>query len=277
MSRNVSKPGRSQWWIVAGIALTAGCADTSAPAPARLDDVPLACAPQTAVYRITHVDPSGAAANALDLDGDGRPDNALGRAHDALVAIEPAFAVAPRFDARLAQIPWLVGVDRCGDEIRVTLDQGVPLGDEPLLPRVLPRAVGVIAAGELTASDGVGALPLIALGDAAATRAFAGWRTADQLAIHATLTDEALTGTFGAALPAEVVRADLASPIAAFLTAQPATDALRQEADDDGDGTVSPDELAGTAAYRSLTASDLVLDETPAVSIAFAFTATRLR
>jgi len=275
MSSNLLTCRGPGWWIVTGIGLLVGCGDNRLPD--RLDDVPLACAPQTAVYRIDHVDPSVGAAEAIDVDGDGRGDNALGYAHDFITALEPGFAVAPRFDARLERLPWLVGVDRCGDEVRITIDQGVPLGDEPLLPRVLPRAVGTIAGDTIDATDGIAAIPLIALGDAAGTRDFPGWRDADQLAIHAQLTGDQLTGVFAAALPTDAARADLAAPIAAFLTTRPGDDALRMLSDDDHDGIVTADELAATATYRTVMASDLELDAVPASSIALAFTATRLR
>jgi hypothetical protein len=274
MSSNLLTRRGPVWWIVTGIGLLVGCGDNL---PERLDDVPMACAPTTAVYRIDHVDPSLAAAETLDLDGDGHADNALGYAHDFLTALEPDFAVGPRFAARLARLPWLVGVDRCGDEVRITIDQGVPLGDVPLLPHMLPRAVGTIAGTTIDATDGKVAIPLIALADAAQTREFPGWRDADRLAIHAQLADDQLTGVFAAALPTDAARADLAAPIAAFLTTRPAEDELRTICDADHDGVVTADELAATATYRTVTASDLTLDDQPASSIAFAFTATRLR
>ena len=274
MSSNLLTRRGPGWWIVTGIGLLVGCGDNRLPD--RLDDVPMACVPTTAVYRIDHVDPSLSATEGLDLDGDGHADNALGYAHDFVTALEPGFAVAPRFDARLARLPWLVGVDRCGDEVRITIDQGVPLGDEPLLPRMLPRAVGTISGDTLDATDGVAALPLVALGDAAGTRDFPGWRDADRLAVHARLAGDQLTGVFAAALPTDVARADLAAPIAAFLTTRPAADDLRRLSDADHDGVVTADELAATATYRTVMASDLDLDGAPASSIAFAFTATRL-
>src|SRR3569623_145409 len=82
--------------------MSAGCSDTPDANSDRLDDAPLACTPERTVYQLTSVDPSISQAHRVDLDGDGRPDDALGQAHDMIAGVDPAFAVAPRFGARLA-------------------------------------------------------------------------------------------------------------------------------------------------------------------------------
>lgn len=280
---NLASSQRVWWWIVTGIGLcVAGCGDNQDGPGARLDDTALPCTPTTRVFRIDHVDPSARVAAELDLDGDGAPNDALGHGADLLATLAPGFAIVPRFDARLtSDVPWLVAIDQCegAPEARVTIERGVVLGAgaTPELPRVLPRAVGALEAGELTASDGQARLPLIALADAARTHLDQGWRVGDALTVHATLDGTTLRGVFAFALPTDVVRADLASPIADFLGHRPAGDDMRTATDLDHDGTVTAAELAATVTFQSITASDLQLGDAPQTSVAFRFTATELR
>ena len=261
------------WWSCLGFVGCAVSPDT------RLDDQPMSCTPVAAIYRLTSVDPSVRVANRLDLDGDGHPDDQLGLAHDAVVGFEPAFAVAPRIGARLAtDTPWLVAVDRCGDEARVTIDQGVALSAADVeLPQVLPRAVGTVDHGVLAARDGVARLPLITLADALGTSRAPGWAKADGLVVRATIDDAAIDGVFAAAVDPATARTELAAPIAAFLAAQGPDDLLRRGADADGDGTVTAAEVAATSTFRDVIVGDVVVRGAPATSIAFAFRAVRLR
>lgn len=272
MTRNVKISRAPLWWIVAGIGLVVtGCTD--AQEPTRLDDTPLPCPPEVTRYRIDHADPAIAVARKLDLDGDEYPDNGLGRAHDFLTALAPAFAVADRFDGRLrTDLAWTITTARCGDDIRVSVDEPVP-SDTPT-----PRAVGVVIDGDFEAGDGIGHLPLRALADAANARPEPGWLAGDELTVRATLTPDGLEGVFALALPTAAVRSDLAAPIADFLTAQPADSSLRVATDNDHDGVVTAAEVAATSAYQSITSSDLtlVIDGQPQTSVAFRFTAKRM-
>lgn len=270
----------------------AGCTDTpttAPPSPPRLDDAAMACVPASAEYRLIAVDPAVHRAGVLDVDGDGIADDALGLAHDAIATIDPAFAVAPRFGERLAtDIAWLVAVDRCGDDVRVTIDRGFTLdGGVARVERNRPRAVGapVDGAGTFVARDGSAELPLVALADPLA-RAGSGWTAVDGVVVRAVATTDALTGVFAGAIDADLARARLAAPIAAFLDAQPAGDVLRAGADADHDGVVTADEIAASTTFRALVTGDVIVrapdgsprgDGAPRVSVAFAFTAVRVR
>ena len=290
--------GAAGWWIVTGIGLvSAGCTDT--PDVKRLDDAPMACTAETRVYQLTEVDPSLRVAHRLDIDGDGAPDDALGEAHDLIAGVDPAFAVAPRFSTRLAgDTPWLIAIDRCGDAARVTIDQGmvVPGDATPLMPEVLPRAVGTLKADAasphawaLDARDGQARVPLAALADACGALSAPRWILGDGAVVRATLSEgadaETLDGVFALAIDRDTARAELAPPIAAFLTAQPAEDLLKLGADGDGDGTVTAAEVTATQPFGNATAGDvapLAPDGTPrfagpAVSLALRFQAVRIR
>jgi len=276
--------------IVTGIGLmSAGCTDT--PDSKRLDDAPMACTNETRVYQLTSVDPARSATHQIDLDDDGSPDNALGEAHDEIAGVDPGFAVAPRFAARLAHdVPWLVAVDRCGDEARVTIDLGIPAkGDAPQMPMVLPRAVGTLHGGVLDAKDGQARVPLAAMADASGVLQAPRWSLGDGVVIRATLTEgadaETLDGVFGVAIEQDEVRSELARPLAAFLTAQPADDLLKLGADGNGDGVITDAEVGGTAPFAQATAGDVTpvapdgtpRFDKPAVSLALRFHAVRIR
>ena len=274
MTRNVKTSRAGLWWIVTGIGLfTVGCGDNLAPD--RLDDEPLPCGPLTTTFKLDHVNPSAVVAQSIDLDGDHRPDDALGRANDLIAAFAPEFAVSERFGSRLAtDVAWSVTVDQCEGNVRVTIGpDGTGLAH-------LPRAAGRISAeGELDATDGQAQLPLLALADATNTITDPGWRVGDAVTMHATLAGDTLTGVFAMALPTRAVKVDLAAPIAAFLTAQPPTEAMRVITDADHDNNVTAAEVAATATYQGMTQSDLtlVLDDQPQTSIAFQFSATAVR
>lgn len=283
--------------VVTGFGLlSGGCSDTpDSSLGNRLDDTPPACTAQTRVYRITSVDPSLRVAHILDLDDDGRPDDALGQAHDMIAGVDPAFAVAPRIAPRLAgELPWLVAIDRCGDEARVTIDEGMVLpGDAtPLMPEQLPRAVGHVHDGVtgavIDARDGQLHVPLGALADVTSSLP-PRWVLGDALTVRATLTEggdvETLDGVLATAIDRDTARAELAPPIAAFLTAQPSGDLLRLGADGDQDGVVTAAEVLATQPFSEATAGDvspLAPDgtprfEAPAVSLALQFHAVRIR
>ena len=276
--------------MVMGIGLmSAGCTDT--PDTTRLDDTPMGCTAETRVYQILSVDPALSVAHRVDLDDDGSPDNALGEAHDMIAGVDPQFAVAPRFAERLAtDVPWLIAVDRCGDEARVTIDLGVPAkGDAPQMPKVLPRAVGFLRDSVLEAKDGQARVPLAAMADASRAIEAPKWSLGDGVVIRATLLEgadaETLDGVFGVAIDHDTARTELGRPLAAFLTAQPADDLLKRGADGNGDGVITTAELDGTQPFQNATVGDvlpLAPDGTPrfdqpAVSLALRFHAVRIR
>jgi hypothetical protein len=273
--------------ILTGIGLVSGCADTPDTGNNRLDDAPLACTPERTVYQLTSVDPSLREAHTIDLDNDGAPDDALGRAHDMIAGVDPAFAVAPRFANRLrTDVPWLIALDRCGTDVRITIDEGMVLPGDPLpqMPGELPRAVGTVRDSVIEARDGQVHVPLGALADVSGTAA-PRWITGDGLTVRATVLADELDGAFGAGFDPSDARGELAPPIAAFLTAQPSDDWLRVGADGNQDGTVTPVEVTATTPFSDATAGDVVIADptgaprfaSPAVSLALRFHAVRIR
>lgn len=277
--------------MVMGIGLmSAGCTDT--PDTKRLDDTPMACTAETRVYQLMSVDPALTVSHRVDLDDDGSPDNALGEAHDTIAGVDPGFAVAPRFASRLASdTPWLIAIDRCGADVRVTIDQGmqVPGDSVPLMPEVLPRAVGTLRDSVLEAKDGQARVPLAALADASRALPAPRWILGDGMVIRATLLEgtdaETLDGVFGVAIDQDTTKSELAPPLAAFITAQPADDVLKLGADGNGDGLITTAEVGGTQPFQNATAGDVMpmapdgtpRFDKPAVSLALRFHAVRIR
>jgi hypothetical protein len=279
-------------WIFTTVALASGgcmsgSPDMSGPPATRLDDVAQTCVHDPLRFQITSIDTSPRHGVRLDLDGDGHPDNALGGAIDSLAAFDPSFQAGPRLAPRLrAELPWLLVIDACSDskDARVSLTPPMPGTLE--IARDQPRAVGTIEGRALTAGDGVGRVPAIALADAEATTAEAGWLAADGLTIVGTLSPDGatLTATLGLALPTAALRAAIAAPIAAFLTALPDDDLLRISADADHDGAITAAEVLASPTFDRLTAGDVILlgpdgaprSPQPATSLAIKVTATRL-
>jgi hypothetical protein len=273
--------------ILTGIGLVSGCTDNADGGKNRLDDAALACTPERTVYQLVSIDPSLREAHTIDLDGDGAPDDALGRAHDMIAGVDPAFAVAPRFATRLrTDVPWLLAIDRCGTEVRVTIDEGMVLPGDPLpqMPGELPRAVGTLRDSVLEARDGQVHIPLGALADVSGT-APPRWITGDGLTIRATILADEIDGVFGAAFEPTDTRGELAPPIAAFLTGQPNDDWLKVGADSNQDGTVTAGEVTATTPFSDATAGDVMIIapdgtprfDAPTVSLALRFHAVRIR
>lgn len=278
--------------LVIGIGLCCvNCTDAAVNtgSAARLDDSPMACTPTPQQYRLTAIDPSRFVARQLDLDGDGTLDDQLGTAHDALVSAEPAFAVAPRFAARLADdVVWLAAIDRCGDDVRVTIARGFTLDNGPwLVERNQARAVGgpvAGAAGAIEARDGLIEVPLVALADPSGTLG-RGWTAADGAVVRAMVTDDSIAGVLVAAIDTDVARAELAPPIAAFLAALPMDDPVRAAAARARDGTITADAIAASELFQELVVGDVIVrapdgsprgDGSKRVSVAFAFAGTRV-
>ena len=275
MTRNVKTRLVPLCSIVTGIGLlAAGCTDDATPA--RLDEQPFNCNASSATFQLDRADVSAGVAQTIDLDGNGKPDDALGRAHDLVTGLAPNFDAKARFRDRLASdVGWSLKVSQCGNgDVRVTFD-----------PRdnahPFHSAVGTIdSSGHFTAEDGNASVPLLALADATgAAGDDPGWRTGDALTINAVRTGDELEGVFAFALPTKIVKTDLAAPIAAFLSSQPADDTMRSTADRNRDGVVTADEVAATTTYQGMTEADLdmTIDGEPQTSIAFRFHATAMR
>jgi hypothetical protein len=145
------------------------------------------------------------------------------------------------------------------------------------MPGLLPRAVGTLRDSVIDARDGQTHVPLGALADVAGTDP-ARWITGEDLTVRATVLPDQLDGVFAFAIDPSVAQGELAPPIAAFLTAQPATDWLKAGADSNHDGTITEAEVEATTPFADATAGDVTVPHlpAPAVSLALRFHATRL-
>ncbi len=275
MSLNVKMFKTPLWCLVAGIGLAAaGCTDEESHS--RLDDIPLPCTPEVTSYRLSHVDPSAAQAQSIDLDGDHHGDDGLGHAHDLLTTFVPEFSVSERFDRYLKNnLVWAITTATCGNDIRVSVDT---IPDVKPSDYEGPRSAGFVTGGVIDVRDGTGRIPLGSLATATEDSADPGWTVGDALTMRATITGDTIEGVFAMALPNATVRAELAAPIARLLTAQRADNSLRIATDNDHDGTVTAAEVAATTTYQGITSSDITLqvDGQPQTSIAFRFVGKRI-
>jgi hypothetical protein len=216
--------------LTAGAGLLPGCADGHADLPPEPEPTGVA----RTVYRISEVvlPPTALAAGdlGLDLDGDGSIDNRLGLVH-GLLAERWNLTLSGGASATLRDhLPWLLVVDThpSGGVIDAWL---APAQDED---PTAPQLDGAIAArgrwqGETAAlRGGHGQVPVGALGDPAAERApaaAAGW-CATSLAATLAPSVDGMSATLGLALDVGDVRAAIAGPLAAFLTAALGGDTL---------------------------------------------------
>jgi hypothetical protein len=254
--------------LTAGAGLLPGCADGHADLPPEPEPTGVA----RTVYRISEVvlPPTALAAGdlGLDLDGDGSIDNRLGLVH-GLLAERWNLTLSGGASATLRDhLPWLLVVDThpSGGVIDAWL---APAQDED---PTAPQLDGAIAArgrwqGETAAlRGGHGQVPVGALGDPAAERApaaAAGW-CATSLAATLAPSVDGMSATLGLALDVGDVRAAIAGPLAAFLTAALGGDTLgaqfARDADADGDGEITAAEVLAHPLLSGLLAADLDLD-----------------
>lgn len=227
-----------------------GCGADATVRPSDIDDCP------AQRYRVDAITIPTSVLDALDvafdLDGDGTRDNWLGLANAVVHAWSPEFDLAKRVDARLAAgLDWQLAVHQCdaGGPASAALAEG----DDDSIETARGRVPGPPLIG------GTFAIPLGALADALGT-ADAGWVTAPlaELRLDA-FDDRQVTATVGLAITSEDLVAIVAPALAAYFTAQlGAGDSdFAAEADTNGDGVVTADELLASDTAQVLLAPDL--------------------
>jgi hypothetical protein len=236
-------------WTVAG---QTGCMPD---ATVRASDVD-ACPAQQ--YRVSSIEipTSGFAAIelAFDLDGDGVRDNWLGLANALVHAWSSAFDLSAHVDARLAGgLDWRLTIHQC-DAGRAA-SAGLGAGGE----EAIETARGDRAPGAAPLIGGTFAIPLGALSDALGT-ADEAWVAAPLAQVRLEAFDAGgASAVVGLAIGADDLAAIVAPNLAAYFTARLAEEDsdFAAEADTDGDGVVTPDELLASDTARVLLAPDL--------------------
>lgn len=245
--------------VFLALALTAcTAADDDAFDPARCD------APRT--YQIDQVEIPKSSdelrAVALDLDGNGVPDNALGTASATLTRMFEA--VPLDLDARAAEhlatdTEWTISIADCGETRGVAVGQ--PMIDMP----------GAVVDGRIEAS-GVGFVPLVALFDGTGD-AWSIVTATEQTEVSLVEDGDELTGVIGFAVPGSVASPLVIHGMTRFLDAH--LELGRAEVDADGDGTITELEVANNSFAQSLLGTDLVVDHVDAISLGIRIHGTR--
>jgi hypothetical protein len=229
------------------------------------------------IYRVTSVDVpvnmDEANGYGLDLDGDGIPDNTLGKINTAITSAlsgrESNWAQRAIEDGRLS---WYIEVEHCQDELgrytRVGSHRGLPGGG---LDSGGLRAVGVD--GTLP-HDGEGLFPISAFAELPGNPDNeVRWVRGLGLAADLSETGGQLSGTIGLGITPPDVRGVLLPTFAMGMsrvvseTEGCPTDcprdsdgwALVELFDDDGDGVITADELAESSLVSALSSPDIDL------------------
>ena len=235
------------------LAVLGACAtDDLAFDPARCD------APRT--YQIDQVklprNSSDLTALALDLDGNGLRDNALGQTSATLIRM---FEQVPLdLDARAAEhlatdTAWRISIADCGGATRA-----LAIGHDLL------DTEGALVDGRIEATGSSGFVPLVALfdgtGDASSLMV-----PAEQTAVSATEDGDELTATIGFAISGELASPLVIHGMTPFLDQH--LDLGRAELDANGDGAITEAEVASNPFAHSLLGTDLVVDQIEAISL----------
>lgn len=209
-----------------------GAAATTPP------DASIACG-EPRVYQIDHVHfPTSfaeVAAQGLDLDGDGRADNALGSLTYAVSALNPDVGdLDAKAAARLAgETTWRLEVRACDD------GQHLAIGD----------------------SGGGDAVPITILVDPVGDFTPVAWVRVGRVAGKLALTDDSADGVIGFAIPVPDAAHAVLAPMAAYLSAELAAgkSPVAASMDVDHDGAVSVGELQASG-WATRVANDLARD-----------------
>jgi hypothetical protein len=176
----------------------------------------------------------------LDVDGDGRPDNAFDQSILNVRFLNPDIGdLGALATARVAggDPIWRIALDACGDGVsRVQLDE-----------TSRPFATDVTG-GVVRGAGGTGAVPISVLADPLGTFAPVAWLPVIGAAVDLHVSGGELDGLVGFAMPMPASVHDLLAPFAAYLTAELAagTSTLAMECDQDHDGVCTVDELLTT-------------------------------
>ena len=227
-----------------------------------LDDVafdPARCdAPRT--YQIDQVklpgNSSDLSALALDLDGNGLRDNALGQTSATLIRM---FEKVPLdLDARAAEhlatdTAWRISIADCGGDTRA-----LAIGHDLL------DTEGTLVDGRIEATGSSGFVPLVALFDGTGEASSLMVPT-EQTAVSASEDGDELTATIGFAISGALASPLVVHGMTPFLDQH--LDTGRAEVDANGDGTLTEVEVANNSFTRSLLGTDLVVDQIEAISL----------
>lgn len=234
------------------VVLGACAADDLAFDPARCD------APRT--YQIDQVklpgNGSDLTALALDLDGNGLRDNALGQTSATLIRM---FEDVPLdLDARAADhlatdTAWRISIADCGGESRA-----LAIGHDDL------DTEGTLIDGQIEATGASGFVPLVALFDGTG-EASSLMVPAEQTAVRATEDGDELTATIGFAISGQLASPLVVHGMTPFLDQH--LDLGRAEVDANGDGTITEVEVATNSFAQTLLGTDLVVDQIDAISL----------
>jgi hypothetical protein len=228
-----------------------------------------ACALETAAYRIDGLGflPENGLA-ALDVDGNGRPDDVGGVLHRTFATYVAASTMAT-WDGHIAEQldaePWLLVLERCSDSERAYLRLG--RGEDTdgdgayRLYGTSVRAVGRVEDGAVVVRDGAGEVPIAAL-FAPIGAGDPGWTAGFGLAGRAlrVAADGHLEGELALAFPEEVN--DVVAPGLARFFSKKAVDgdsALADVLDANDDLVVTTDELLANPVMQALLQPDVDL------------------
>jgi hypothetical protein len=227
-------------FLLLPILAAAGCTDAAATAPPTCGD--------PTWYRIDHVDLpvrfGDDVTRGLDLDGDGKVDNLLGRLLAGVRAADPTIDIETAANAQLAaSATWFAGVRACDDGPRYEL------GD----------------------SGGGDVAPITAFFDPTGTYAPIAWARIGDLHTQLTIAGDHLDGVVGFTMPGAARRA-MVEPYAAYLSAELAagTSSFAAQMDTNHDGVVTGDELLASELGATFLCADLPGDRLSAGMIVHA-------
>lgn len=265
----VSRSGRWRpgFCLIAGIAVTAGCAADEAPVD------PATCG-ATELYRIDRVQlPANNAETrtlARDLNRDGTPDNQLGMVTSTL---QTQFGIdfSATAAARLGQdVTWNLGLRRCpGGEVLVALT-GDGSADEL-------QTIGEEIDGVIIATGADTAVPLSTFFDPLGTYPEAGWLRGlrSHLELRVSADGSRADAIVAMGLESDAVLDAAARPMTPFLDGYDQPSPSLEHFDPDGDGVITLEEVKAASFTRAVLAGDLRIDGTLATSIGFGISATR--
>ncbi|MCA9676942.1 MAG: hypothetical protein KC464_18080, partial [Myxococcales bacterium] len=250
---------------VLGAALAAGCGDDPPP----VDGEVLSCdAPTTTTYRVTAVelpvDTTEVRDIGVDLDGDGRVDNATGSIFATVLDVYADRPLLQQWQAQLAprlagRMDWSIRIDRCPDD---GAHAWLIDGRDPGVVAAMSPATGTFDAAGLTVDGGDAIVPIGALADFTGG-ADDGWHPAS----HASLAlevdgDLTMSGLVAAAI-GPGYELPIAEAFAGFV--QDLYDngetAWGQDVDTDGDGQITVDEMLADQVFQIMMTPDLDLDD----------------
>lgn len=258
---------------LAAVVVLGGCGTDDPPTLPGASDPSchLAAAHHFLVSRLTTKDPDPV---DLSVPPDGRPDNL--EYPDTYIEAGVGMALTDALGRALAseRVAWVISTQSCDDHpeyVRVALrralgiTQDTPLNVVTLAADVPIWSVGIDANGAVTASDGIGVVPVAASIDLAADTTEPVWVQFYSVVVHATLSTNGLSGTIAGAIDTAEAAPAVADGIARTLTIahesdvscpptcqHPAMAELIHLLDTNGDLVFSRDEILASGGLSAL-------------------------